>query len=87
MFEVFRCGKKFKAQIQINGVQHYLGLFDNEEEAGKMYDAHARATLGLKAKTNFDYDPNEVPENFKGLSTEQLPTVKDVITIFKIYMF
>lgn len=24
---VFRCGKKFKAQIQTHGVQHYLGEF------------------------------------------------------------
>eukprot|EP01032_Pedospumella_encystans_P009128 gene9128-10775_t len=51
---VYKCGNKFKAQIQISRVQHYLGLFDDEVQAALAYDNHARIILGDKAKTNFD---------------------------------
>lgn len=34
---VTRTGGKFKAQIKIEGKNHYLGMFDNPDKAGKVF--------------------------------------------------
>ena len=39
---VYRCGKsKWKAQIQIAGTQHYLGVFESQEKAAREYNLFA----------------------------------------------
>lgn len=45
--------KKWRAQIQINGEKRCLGLFDDEIEAAKAYDAGAREHFGEFANPNF----------------------------------
>ena len=43
---------KWKARIRINGKQMHLGLFQNEEDAGKAYDIHAINHFGINCQTN-----------------------------------
>jgi hypothetical protein len=38
-----------------NMKKYYSGSISNEETAAKIYDRFAIQTLGLRAKTNFDY--------------------------------
>ncbi len=39
---VYKCGKdKWKAQIQIEGTQHYLGVFESQEKAAREYNLFA----------------------------------------------
>ena len=63
-------GKKFRAQIQINGKQINLGKFETPLEAARKYDEHARKAFGARAKLNFPNpgelshfeSPDDVPE-------------------------
>ena len=50
---VVSIGKKFRAQIQINSKQVYLGNFNTPVEAAQVYDEHARKTFGAQARLNF----------------------------------
>jgi len=43
---VSKRGKRWKAQIRINGKQTYLGTYDTPEEAGAAYDAAALKVQG-----------------------------------------
>ena len=68
---VYKCGKRWKAQLQSQGVQFYLGTFDTEEEAAKAYDRKARDEKGEKGQTNFDDNGEETTNsNIHGDGTE-----------------
>lgn len=43
---------RWRARIKINGVSHELGIFDNEEDAARAYDAAALEAWGTHAFLN-----------------------------------
>lgn len=44
---------KWKAEFNVDGHRHYLGLFTSEEDAARAYDAISVATHGSYARPNF----------------------------------
>jgi hypothetical protein len=49
--------RKWTAQMQVQGVQKYLGSFDDEEAAARAYDEADAVEWGLSDQLNFRYDP------------------------------
>jgi hypothetical protein len=64
--------KNWQAQIYDDGKQHYIGYFEEEEEAARAYDRAARARLGSGAMLNFPAEGERVvPQNsskYRGVS-------------------
>lgn len=56
---VYKCGLRWKAQLQRQGIQYYLGIFDTEVEAAHAYDKKAREDESGTMLTNFNEDGTE----------------------------
>ncbi len=46
--------KRWKAKIQVNGKNRFIGYFDDEIEAAKAYDEAAKKYYGEFAVLNFE---------------------------------
>ena len=53
---VSKNGNKWQVHIMINKKNNYIGIYDSEEIAAKIYDRESIKKNGLKAITNFKYN-------------------------------
>lgn len=59
---VYKCGKKWKSQIQIEGIQYYLGVFSTEQEAADRYN---RVTSQIGRKIDPAEQPADTAESIR----------------------
>jgi len=57
---VSRNGNKWQVLIMINNKNCYLGNYSSEDLAARVYDFQAIKSRGLKAKTNFAYNKDQI---------------------------
>ena len=57
---VSKNGNKWQVLIMNNKKKYYLGNYNSEDLAARIYDVHAIKSFGIKARTNFVYDDNQI---------------------------
>ena len=62
---ISRNRKKWQAYIMINKKNTYLGSYNSEITAAKVYDFMAIKKSGFRAKTNFKYNYNQIIKIYK----------------------
>ena len=72
-------GKKFYAQIRVDGIMQRLGTYDTSKEAAQAYDLAAIHAGRPRSKLNF---LNQVPKNYKVKGRKLLSTNTIGFSIF-----
>ena len=57
---VSKNGNKWQVLMMINNTKYFIGNYPSEELAARIYDIQAIKARGIKARTNFVYDTNQI---------------------------
>ena len=77
---VSKNGIKWQVLIMINNKKYYLGNYDSEDLAARVYDIHALKSWGIKARTNFVYDDNQINKIYNKKINFKFNNISDIMT-------
>ena len=76
---VSKNGSKWQVLIMINKQKNYLGNYLDEDLAARIYDIQAIKTWGIKAKTNFVYNKNQIKNIYNKKINIKCNDVSDIM--------
>lgn len=77
---VSKNGHKWQVLIMINKKKCYLGNYSSEDLAARIYDIQAIKSRGIRARTNFVYDNNQIYNIYKKKININCNNISDIIT-------
>lgn len=77
---VSKNGSKWQALIMINHRKCFLGNYLSEDLAARIYDIQAIKNWGIKAKTNFIYDNNQIKKIYNKKINIKCDNISDIMT-------
>ena len=76
---VSKNGSNWQVLIMVNHKKYYLGSYPSEDLAGRIYDIQAIKNWGIKAKTNFVYDNNQIKKIFNKKINIKCNKISDIM--------
>ena len=76
---VSKNGYQWQVLMMINNNKYYLGSYPSEELAARIYDIVAIKNRGIKARTNFVYNNNQIEKICKNVIDLKSENISDII--------
>jgi hypothetical protein len=76
---VSKNGNKWQVLIMINNKKFYLGNYPSEDLAARIYDIQAIKSWGVKARTNFVYDNNQIQKIYNTKINIKCNDISDIL--------
>ena len=76
---VSKNGSKWQVLMMINNKKYYLGSYPSEDLAARIYDIQAIKTWGIKARTNFVYDNNQIKKIYSNKINIKCNDISDIM--------
>ena len=77
---VSKNGNKWQVLIMVNNKKYFLGNYNSEDLAAKIYDIQEIKNWGIKAKTNFVYDDNQIKKIYNKKINLKCQNISDIIS-------